>query len=125
MFDVIFFTTQLTLLQKPAKLREAPTFFRQRSLEIVLDREDGDLIISVKDDGPGIPPEHHAAVFERYKQLPLHDDFERKGHGLGLAGALILARRLGGDISLESVPGQGATFRFRIPVTREKPDGVD
>jgi two-component system, OmpR family, sensor kinase len=89
--------------------------FRRQSLEIVVDREGGDLIIAVQDDGPGIPPEHHAAVFERYKQLPIHDGFERKGHGLGLAGALILARRLGGDISLDSAPGQGATFRFRIP----------
>jgi signal transduction histidine kinase len=89
--------------------------FRRRSLEVVVDREGGDLIISVKDDGPGIAPEHHGAVFERYKQLPVHDGFEREGHGLGLAGALILARRLGGDISLDSVPGQGATFRFSIP----------
>lgn len=89
--------------------------FRRRALEIALDREGDDLIISVKDDGPGIPPEHHAAVFERYKQLAIHEGFARKGHGLGLAGALILARRLGGDISLDSVPGQGATFRFRIP----------
>jgi len=89
--------------------------FRRRSLEIAVDREGDDLIISVRDDGPGITPEHHTAVFERYKQLPIHDGFERKGHGLGLAGALILARRLGGDISLDSVPGQGATFRFRIP----------
>jgi two-component system, OmpR family, sensor kinase len=94
--------------------------FRRRSLEVVLDREGGDLIISVKDDGPGIPPEHHAAVFERYKQLPIHDGFERKGHGLGLAGALILARRLGGDISLDSEPGQGAAFRFRIPAEQGK-----
>lgn len=99
--------------------------FRRRLLEVVLDREGGDLVVSVRDDGPGIAPEHHAAVFERYKQLSLHDDFERKGHGLGLAGALILARRLGGDISLDSVPGRGATFRFRVPVNRAKPDGAD
>jgi two-component system, OmpR family, sensor kinase len=89
--------------------------FRRRSLEVVVDREGNDLIISVRDDGPGISPEHRAAVFERYKQLPIHDGFERQGHGLGLAAALILARRLGGDISLESAPGHGATFRFSIP----------
>ncbi|HET9297818.1 MAG TPA: HAMP domain-containing sensor histidine kinase [Candidatus Binatia bacterium] len=113
---------QLRIFQDSAKfglivanLIQNALHFRRRSLEIILDREGGDLIISVQDDGPGIPPEHHAAVFERYKQLPIHDGFERKGHGLGLAGALILARRLGGDISLDSVPGQGATFRFRIP----------
>ena len=113
---------QLRIFQDPVKfalivgnLIQNALHFRRRSLEIVVDREAGDLIISVRDDGPGIPPEHHAAVFERYKQLPVHDGFERKGHGLGLAGALILARRLGGDISLDSVPGQGATFRFSIP----------
>jgi two-component system OmpR family sensor kinase len=89
--------------------------FRRRSMEVSLDREGDELIISVHDDGPGISPEHHAAVFERYKQLPIHDGLERKGHGLGLAGALILTRRLGGDLSLDSVPGQGATFRLRIP----------
>jgi len=95
--------------------------FRRRLLEIGVERQGGDLIISVRDDGPGIAPEHHRAVFERYKQLPVHDDLERKGHGLGLAGALILARRLGGDISLDSVPGQGATFRLRIPYEQRKP----
>ena len=113
---------QVRVFQDPVKfdlivsnLIQNALHFRRQSLEIVVDREGGDLIIAVQDDGPGIPPEHHAAVFERYKQLPIHDGFEREGHGLGLAGALILARRLGGDISLDSVPGQGATFRFRIP----------
>jgi two-component system OmpR family sensor kinase len=113
---------QVRVFQDPVKfdlivsnLIQNALHFRRQSLEIVVDREGGDLIIAVQDDGPGIPPEHHAAVFERYKQLPIHDGFERKGHGLGLAGALILARRLGGDISLDSAPGQGATFRFRIP----------
>jgi two-component system, OmpR family, sensor kinase len=113
---------RLRIFQDPVKfaliignLIQNALHFRRQSLEVTLDRKGGDLIISVKDDGPGISPEHHAAVFERYKQLPIHDGFERKGHGLGLAGALILARRLGGDISLESVPGSGATFRFSIP----------
>src|SRR5882724_6220510 len=113
---------QMRIFQDPVKfdlivgnLIQNGLHFRRRSLDIVLDREGGDLIITVQDDGPGIPSEHHAAVFERYKRLPIHDGLERKGHGLGLAGALILARRLGGDISLESVPGHGATFRLWIP----------
>jgi two-component system, OmpR family, sensor kinase len=113
---------QVRVFQDPVKfdlivgnLIQNGLHFRRQSLEIVLDREGGDLIIMVQDDGPGIPSEHHAAVFERYKRLPIHDGLERKGHGLGLAGALILARRLGGDISLESVPGYGAIFRLRIP----------
>jgi two-component system, OmpR family, sensor kinase len=112
---------RMQIFQEPIKfalivgnLIQNALHFRRRLLEIVVGREDADLIISVKDDGPGIPPEHHAAVFERYKQLPIHDGFARQGHGLGLAGALILARRLGGDISLDSTPGQGATFRFSI-----------
>jgi two-component system, OmpR family, sensor kinase len=113
---------QVRVFQDPVKfdlivgnLVQNGLHFRRESLDIVLDREGGDLIITVQDDGPGIPSKHHSAVFERYKRLPIHDGLERKGHGLGLAGALILARRLGGDISLESMPGQGATFRFRMP----------
>ena len=89
--------------------------FRNKLIEIELNEKGGDVILVVRDDGPGISPEHHAAIFERYKQLPASDGLEREGHGLGLAGALILARRLGGDISLDSVPDQGAMFRLRIP----------
>jgi two-component system, OmpR family, sensor kinase len=89
--------------------------FRKDVMEVELHEEGSDVFVVVKDDGPGISPEHHALVFERYRQLPTSDGLERKGHGLGLAGALILARRLGGDISLDSVPGSGATFCLRIP----------
>jgi signal transduction histidine kinase len=92
--------------------------FRRRYLDVDLHREGDDLIVTVKDDGPGIAPEHHAAVFERYRQVPANDGLERKGHGLGLAGALILARRLGGDVALDSAPGQGATFRLVVPCGR-------
>jgi signal transduction histidine kinase len=89
--------------------------FRRQSLEINLTQDGDALVVSVQDDGPGIPPEHRAAVFEQYKQVSPSGGLERKGHGLGLAGALILARRLGGDISLDSEAGHGATFRIVIP----------
>lgn len=96
--------------------------FRRQALEVTLE-QDGDLLaVMVRDDGPGIAPEHHALVFERYRQGPTDDGAARKGHGLGLAGALVLARRLGGDLTLESTPGQGATFRFALPCRRPQSD---
>ena len=73
--------------------------------------------ISVRDDGPGIAPNHHQAIFERYKQVSPLPGIARSGHGLGLAVARILARSMGGDIELESELGQGATFRLHLPLT--------
>ena len=115
----------LRIVQDPVKfdlivgnLIQNAFHFRRQLLDIGLQREGDHLVVTVTDDGPGIAPEHHAAVFERYRQVPANDGLERKGHGLGLAGALILARRLGGDISLDSVPGRGATFRLSIPCDR-------
>jgi signal transduction histidine kinase len=91
--------------------------FRKNVLEISLYRENDLLAVDVRDDGPGIRPEDHALIFERYAQVDAGAALERKGHGLGLAGALILARRLGGDISVASEPGRGATFHLTVPFT--------
>jgi signal transduction histidine kinase len=64
------------------------------------------------DDGPGIEPENHAMVFQRYAQVKECSIVPRKGHGLGLAGANIISRCLGGSLELESEKGKGATFRL-------------
>jgi two-component system, OmpR family, sensor kinase len=119
---------RLTISQDPVKfdlivgnLLQNALRFRRQVLDVALGLDGDDLVVTVKDDGPGIAPEHHAAVFERYRQVPVDDGLERKGHGLGLAGALILARRLGGDITLQSVPGEGATFRFVVPRSHPQP----
>jgi len=89
--------------------------YRRQALDVLVQLDGAMLTVTVKDDGPGVPPEHQAAIFERYRQAPVNDGMERKGHGLGLAGALLVARRLGGDITLESVAGNGATFRLTLP----------
>jgi signal transduction histidine kinase len=78
------------------------------------------LVVEVKDDGPGIEPDHHELIFRRYAQVAECAMVERKGHGLGLAGALILARSIGGDIQVISRKGHGATFRLLLP-TQLKP----
>jgi two-component system, OmpR family, sensor kinase len=109
------FQDQMKFKLTVSNLIQNALHYRRTRVDVVLHHELDHMLIIVTDDGPGVAPEHHAAVFERYKQIPANDGLERQGHGLGLAGALILARRMGGDISLDSVPGSGATFRLLIP----------
>ncbi|MFZ1956863.1 MAG: HAMP domain-containing sensor histidine kinase [Desulfobacterales bacterium] len=93
--------------------------FRKERVEIRMKLENDHVLVEVADDGPGIDPAYHQMVFERYKQVKECALLPRNGHGLGLAGAMIMARRLGGDIELESTRGKGATFRLKLPLTFE------
>jgi signal transduction histidine kinase len=65
--------------------------------------------LSVSDTGPGIPPDLHATIFE-----PLVTT-KSSGTGLGLALCKRVVEAHGGRISIESAPGQGATFRIDLP----------
>jgi signal transduction histidine kinase len=89
---------------------------RQKRVEIKMGLDSEQLITEVIDDGPGIDPEHHDLIFKRYSQVKECSIVPRRGHGLGLAGALILARTLGGDIKIESELGKGANFRLNLPL---------
>lgn len=90
--------------------------FRRERVDVRMYRDGERLLVDISDDGPGIKPENHALIFQRYAQIDAEGVLARKGHGLGLAGALILARRLGGNITVQSDAGKGATFRFTVPV---------
>lgn len=72
----------------------------------------GDVQISVRDDGQGIPDDMQDAVFERFWQVRKND---RGGLGLGLYISRCLVEAHGGRISVESELGTGSTFRFTIP----------
>lgn len=89
---------------------------RNQALKIRLQKDASHLMLTVQDDGPGVASEHHQLVFEQYKQIAPMPDMSRSGHGLGLAGAQILARCLGGDIVILSQKGQGATFLMTLPI---------
>ena len=95
---------------------------RKDRVEIKVYIKKDHLLVDVTDDGPGIDPEHHQVIFQRYKQVSESSASPRRGHGLGLAGALILARCLGGDIELKSKKGKGATFRLILPVSFKNDD---
>ena len=92
---------------------------RRNQIEIKIAIENANLVVAVSDDGPGVKPEHQEMIFKRYAQVKECSIVPRKGHGLGLAGSLILARCLGGDIKIESQEGQGAVFRLTLPLKME------
>jgi signal transduction histidine kinase len=71
--------------------------------------------IEVADDGPGIPRERHAEVFEPYRSFPVGSEKEPTGFGLGLSIVGKLVERMDGEVGLESCPGEGATFIVTLP----------
>ena len=89
---------------------------RKKRLDICLQRQSDTIVLEVTDDGPGIDPSHHQGIFQRYRQLAPSSVVSRKGHGLGLAGARIIARLMGGDIRVISAQNRGATFRLELPM---------
>ncbi len=90
--------------------------YRSEQLELRLDVENETFVLAVSDDGPGIPDQYHATIFRRYSQVKDCSQNTRNGHGLGLAGARIMAQCLGGDIDLTSRKNAGTTFRLALPL---------
>ncbi|WP_295852073.1 ATP-binding protein [uncultured Xylophilus sp.] len=72
---------------------------------------------AVTDMGPGIEPELHETVFEKFRQGHARVSYEHGGTGLGLALSRSLARSMGGDIRLRSAKGAGACFTLLLPAT--------
>jgi PAS domain S-box-containing protein len=81
--------------------------------------KDGDGLIKfwVKDNGSGVPPDRQTQIFKPGQRL---DTNYRKGHGLGLSIVQQIVRKLSGQVSVESIPGQGSVFGFSLlPVPTE------
>ncbi|HEY9714574.1 MAG TPA: PAS domain-containing sensor histidine kinase, partial [Chroococcales cyanobacterium] len=70
--------------------------------------------VRVTDSGRGIPKELHDTIFDRFKQVETADGRRHKGTGLGLAICKEIVLLHGGAIGVESEPGEGSTFWFRI-----------
>jgi two-component system, sensor histidine kinase LadS len=79
--------------------------------------ETGMAVISVKDTGSGIDPDHLEEIFEPFRQLGLPPSGERGGIGLGLAITRRLIEHHGGRIEVDSTPGLGSDFRFTLPLS--------
>jgi signal transduction histidine kinase len=79
---------------------------------------DGTARIEVRDTGPGIPEDMQDVIFDPFVQLGRSLTSTQEGAGLGLAISRDLARAMDGDVTVESKPGEGATFTLRLPPAR-------
>src|SRR5439155_20209541 len=78
-------------------------------------REGDDVIIEVSDEGPGVPDEMRAQIFERFVRGNGDRGTPGTGSGLGLAIVRAVAESLGGSVSLDAGEAGGARFTVRIP----------
>lgn len=79
---------------------------------------DGQAVVEITDDGPGIAPEHQQKLFDRFYRIEKGRSSGQGGAGLGLAIARRAVEINGGRIELESEQGKGSTFRIILPVRK-------
>jgi PAS domain S-box-containing protein len=117
-------TAPVRVITDSGKLRQivmnlvgnAVKFTDHGEVNVLLEARDGGTVtIRVRDTGPGIPSDQLERIFEPFTQCDQGLTREKGGAGLGLAVSRRLARLLGGDVYVESVPGRGSTFTVTLP----------
>jgi two-component system phosphate regulon sensor histidine kinase PhoR len=92
-----------------------------KRVDLTLTREptggdEGDAIVSVRDYGPGIAPEHLPRLTERFYRVDISESRAQGGTGLGLALVKHILNRHRGRLAIHSTPGAGANFIVRLPL---------
>ena len=85
------------------------------TIRVTVQPNETDVTISVSDDGPGIPPDQHKHIFEKFGQT---DSGAKQQHstGIGLAFCRLAVEAHHGKIGVQSEPGTGSTFSFSLPM---------
>jgi len=97
-------------------LGNAVKYTEEGSIRLYVSCHGGNLVATVSDTGPGISIEDQERVFRAFERGESHDE-SRSGAGLGLTITLHLAQLMNGEISLDSLPGQGCTVSVHVPVS--------
>ena len=94
-------------------------------VEVSIVYEAADIVVAVRDFGPGIAPEHVPRLTERFYRVDTAHSREQGGTGLGLAIVKHIVARHRGRLGIESVPGQGATFSVRLSAIPERTPKIE
>ncbi len=97
-------------------LSNAAKFTENGTITLRVRREGEDIVFQVADTGIGMSAEQQGRLFEAFSQADASTTRKYGGTGLGLAITRRFARMMGGDVTLQSVPGEGSTFTLSLPV---------
>jgi signal transduction histidine kinase len=119
-------STGITLPADPTRLAQvfdnllsnANKYAPKAEIKISLRQKGNRAEIVVSDNGPGIAPEHVENLFKRFYRVPTNDTTVR-GTGLGLFICRRIVQAHGGEITVESAPGQGTAFKLALPIERK------
>ena len=85
---------------------------RGGDVRVGLDRVSEGVRVTVRDSGPGIPPEYHKTIFEKFRQVATRKEGKNHSTGLGLTFCKLAVEAQGGQIGVDSEVGKGSTFWF-------------
>jgi hypothetical protein len=88
----------------------------EKTVWLVAQQYGDELLLTVRDNGRGIPADKLDSIFERFQQVDSSDSRNHEGTGLGLAICQSIVQQHGGRIWVESVIGEGSTFYFTLPI---------
>jgi signal transduction histidine kinase len=114
--DAIRLRQMLSNLVNNAIKFTAQGFVRIEAREVSREGSEAILELAVTDSGIGIPPDQQLMLFQPFVQVDNTDTRQFGGTGLGLSIVRLLAELMGGEVGVESSPGQGSRFWFRVRV---------
>jgi len=94
-------------------------FTKFGKVEVKFDSYNDKLFISITDTGMGIPQDKLSSIFERYHQLDLNENIEKKGFGLGLTIVKEIVDMMEGEIEVKSKHKEWTTFKITIPIKKK------